>query len=154
MEFTRDDHPFQRLFTLEEANATLPLVKAIVADLSNLTRDVVERRQRCVALSLGRDVNAKDPYTEELVEVERELKEDTQRLSELVDELRELGVEPKNASIGLVDFPCELDGRIVLLCWQLGEPSVQFWHKIDGGYEGRQPVSGSFIGREKTNSLN
>ena len=153
MEFTRDDHPFQRLFTLEEANATLPLVKAIVADLSKLTRDVVERRQRFEVLSMGRDVNAKDPYTEELVEIERELKGDTQRLSELVDELRELGVEPKNASIGLVDFPCELDGRIVLLCWKLGEPSVLFWHELEGGFDGRQPVRGTFVAREKTNSL-
>lgn len=153
MPFTPEDHPFERLFTVAEANAMLPLVKAITRDLAALTRDVVERRQRLEALTAGRKTTGNDPYTEEIVQFERELQRDGDRLSELVAELRELGVEPKNASMGLVDFPCELDGRVVLLCWKLDEPEVKFWHELDAGFAGRQPVQGNLFKREKTSSL-
>jgi hypothetical protein len=129
------------------------LVKAIVSDLSDLSRDVIERRQRLDMLSFGRDVSASDPYTEELAQMERELDNDDERLTELVAELRELGVEPKNPTMGLVDFPCDLDGRIVLLCWKLGEDRVEFWHELDAGFNGRQSTHGTFFGREKTSSL-
>ncbi len=153
MSYTRDDHPFKKLFTLEEANAALPLVKAIAADLLELSRDVIERRQRLDMLSFGRDVSAEDPYTEELAEVERELEQDAQQLAEYVAELREIGVEPKNPTMGLVDFPCDLNGRIVLLCWKLDEDSVEHWHELDAGFAGRQSVLGTFPTREKTGSL-
>ncbi len=154
MQFTPDDHPFSRLFTPAEANAALPLVKAIVSDLAELTRDVVERRQRLEVLSAGReDKEPTDPYAEEMVEFKRELEQDTERLGELVEELREIGVEPKNASMGLVDFPCELDGRIVLLCWKLDEAEVRFWHELDAGFAGRQPVQGTFQSREKSGTI-
>jgi hypothetical protein len=57
-----------------------------------------------------------------------------------VGELRELGVEMKGMDIGLVDFPGEIDGRPVCLCWRLGEPAVAHWHELDAGYAGRQPL--------------
>jgi hypothetical protein len=62
-------------------------------------------------------------------------------LQEYVEELRHLGVEPKGAVEGLVDFPCQIDGRIVLLCWKLGEPEVLYWHDLDTGFAGRQPLT-------------
>ena len=52
----------------------------------------------------------------------------------------------KDRRIGLVDFPSELDGRRVLLCWRLDEPSVQFWHDEDAGFAGRQPLSPTLVG--------
>ena len=55
-------------------------------------------------------------------------------------EARQVGVEMKGFDTGLVDFPGLLDGRPVLLCWQLGEDSVQYWHEKDGGFAGRQPL--------------
>lgn len=144
MNQTRDDQvttqPFRKYFTLSEANKALPLVRAIASDLAELSRDVIERRQRIDMLSFGRDVTAHDPYTEELAEVERELEQDEDRLRALVQELRDLGVEAKNPTVGLVDFPCLLDGRVVLLCWQLSEPEVLFWHELEAGFAGRQPV--------------
>ena len=57
-----------------------------------------------------------------------------------------LGIQLKDRRIGLVDFPSELDGRRVLLCWRLGEPAVQYWHDEDAGYAGRRPLSPTLVG--------
>ena len=89
---------------------SLPLVRAITTDLVRLSREVIDRRERLALLSAGRKSTAKDPYREELAQIEEELDKDSERLQAYVDELRELGVEPKNGPEGLVDFPCH-DGR-------------------------------------------
>jgi hypothetical protein len=131
----------RRVFTLEQANAMLPLVKAIVGDLSELSRDVIERKERLSLLVGGRKPDQSDPYRSELGQIEDELERDVRRLQELVEELVELGVEPKNGVEGLVDFPALIDGRLVYLCWKLGEPEVQHWHDLDAGFAGRQPLA-------------
>jgi hypothetical protein len=129
-----------RIFTLEQANATLPLVRAIVRDLSELSRDVLERRERLAFLMAGRDAESRDLYRDELSQIEDELQKDSERLRDYVRELHELGVEPKNGPEGLVDFRCLLDGRVVYLCWKLGEPEIRYWHELDAGFAGRQPL--------------
>ncbi len=131
----------QKLFTIEEANATLPLVQAITRDLVSLSQDVVERRARLASLNstLG-DKDAEDPYSAEVAQIEADLESDTRRLREFVEELRQIGVEPKSGPEGLIDFPAEMDGRIVYLCWQLGESEVRHWHELDAGYDGRRPL--------------
>jgi hypothetical protein len=132
---------FKKLFTIEEANASLPLVRAIATDLANLSREVIERRERLASLTNNRRLGkSHDAYSEELAQVEDELTKDTDRLHEYVEELRALGVEPKNGPEGLVDFPCQMDGRVVFLCWKLGEPEVMHWHELDSGFSGRQPL--------------
>lgn len=136
----KNDYKPARLFTIEQANATLPLVRAITTDLANLARDVVDRRHRLGLLTAGRELKKGDPYSDELAQIEKDLQRDGQRLQEFVNELRELGVEPKGAVDGLIDFPAEMDGRIVLLCWKLGEPEVLHWHELDAGYAGRQSL--------------
>jgi hypothetical protein len=136
-----------RLFTIEQANAMLPLVRAITTDLASLARDVMERRHRLALLTAGRNLKAGDPYSEELAQTEAELEKDAVRLQEFVAELQELGVEPKGALDGLVDFPSLMDGRVVFLCWKLGEPEVLHWHEIDAGFAGRQSLlAGSVSG--------
>lgn len=140
-----NENPFagRRLFTPEQANAALPLVRAIVKDLAELSREVIERRQRLAMLQGGRESARGDLYSEELAQIAQELDKDTERLQEYVDELRQLGVEPKNGPEGLVDFPAMMDGRPVYLCWKLGEPEVLHWHDIDAGFPGRQPLTAS-----------
>ncbi len=129
-----------RLFTIEEANATLPLVRAITSDLVGLSLDVVDRRQRLSQLTAGRNLQSGDPYDEELAQIAEELQKDETRVREYVDELKELGVEPKGLTEGLVDFPSMMDGRLVYLCWKLGEEEVAYWHERDAGFAGRQPL--------------
>lgn len=136
----------RRLFTVEQANAALPLVRAIAQDLANLSSEVIERRQRIAHLRGGRNIDSSDPYSSELSQIEEELERDAERLEGYVEELRELGVEPKYGPEGLVDFPSFMDGRVVFLCWKIGEPEITCWHEIDAGFRGRQPlVAGSAV---------
>lgn len=133
----------EKVFSVEEANATLPLVRAIINDLANLSGDLVERRSRLEHLLSGREAEEGDPYAEELAQIQEEQERQTAQLQEYVNELRVLGVEPKNGPDGLidlVDFPAEIEGRRVYLCWQLGEPEVSFWHDIETGFAGRQRI--------------
>src|SRR5688500_8068379 len=129
-----------KIFTLEQANAMLPLVRAIVRDLSVLSRDVLDRRERLALLMSGRDAESSNLYRDELAQIAEELDKDNQRLHDYIRELHELGVEPKNGPEGLVDFRCLMDGRVVYLCWKLDEPEIRFWHELDTGFAGRQPV--------------
>ncbi len=62
------------------------------------------------------------------------------RLHATLGEIRRRGVEVKDVRRGLLDFPARRAGRRVLLCWKVGEPSLCFWHELDQGFAGRQPV--------------
>jgi hypothetical protein len=119
----------------------LPLVRAIVSDLARLTREVIERHQRLEHVRAGRRITSGDPYDEELAQIEHELAKDRARLNEYAEELRQLGVEPKSAVDGIVDFPAVIDGALAFLCWKLGEPEVLFWHPLHSGFAGRQPLT-------------
>ncbi len=135
----------KRFFTVEEANNALPLVRVIVDDLAQLSREVIERRERLSVLMDGREPDERGPYREELTQIEEELEKDSQRLQEYVEELRQLGVEPKNGTEGLVDFPAMIDGREVYLCWKLDEPEVLYWHEQDAGFAGRQSLTAGSV---------
>lgn len=131
----------------------LPLVRAITTDVVRLSRDLIQRRQRLSSLSAHRSENHLFPqYEEEVNRTEEELERDFTQLQEYVGELRQLGVEPKSAPDGLVDFPAIVDGRLVYLCWKLGEPEVAWWHELDAGFVGRQPIAQSGSGRYVTPS--
>jgi len=130
-----------RIFTLAEANAMLPLVRVITRDLVRLSREVGERHQRVEHVKAGRNITSGDPYDEELAQIEEELSKDRARLHEYVEELRQLGVEPKNGVEGVVDFPTMLEGELVYLCWKYGEAEIRHWHTLDGGFAGRRPLN-------------
>ena len=135
----------RKIFTVEQANAVLPLVRSIARDLAQLSQEVIERRERLALLSGGRTSAAKDLYSEELVQIEEELEKDSERLHAYVEVLRELGVEPKNGPEGLIDFPAMMDGRLVFLCWKLGEPEVLHWHELEAGFAGRQALTAGSV---------
>lgn len=131
----------RKLFTIEGANAALPLVRAIVQDVVALSQEMVDRRERLVALRAGRSSSRQDVYSEELAHVEQELESSRARLYEFADELRAIGVELKDGLIGLVDFPSLHDDRVVYLCWKLGEAEVAHWHELDSGFSGRRSLA-------------
>ena len=140
-----------RTFTVDQANATLPLVRAIVADMARLAREVCNRTE-CLSIVLaGRQVlDPDDPYAGELVHVAKQLEGDHHRLREYADELAELGVVLKSAVEGLVDFHAAFDGRRVYLCWKLGEPEVLFWHETYEGFADRKPLPDEMIATDTT----
>jgi hypothetical protein len=130
-------------FTVERANRTLPLVRKIV-------EDVVRQHRLWREKILELDLVASSARTGEPRGRAEELERDAQALAREIDgfqqELEKLGIQLKDRRLGLVDFPSEMNGRPILLCWRLGEPEVQFWHEVDAGYAGRQPLSPSLVG--------
>ena len=130
----------RKLFTVEEANAALPLVQAIVRDVVRVSHDIVDRRERLAQIRGGRKPTAGNPYDDELVQIEEGLEQERAKLYEFAGELRELGVELKDGLVGLVDFPCLMDRRVVYLCWKMGEAEVLHWHELDAGFSGRKAL--------------
>ena len=124
-------------FTVEDANKTLPLLRRIVSDAVRDYWRWQEKVREYEEIAGNRKVGQPSEDADRL-------EQETQQLARDIDgyiaEIRELGVEMKGIDTGLVDFPAELDGRPVLLCWQLGEESVQYWHEENAGFAGRQPV--------------
>ena len=122
----------ERHFTVEEANALLPRVEPLLRSLRE-ARDRLTDAEAHEALAgaapgngggtQGRNVG------EAFLEVRRGLAE-----------LEELGVVIKDLDRGLIDFPAIRDGREVYLCWQLDEDEIGFWHDIDAGFGGREPL--------------
>lgn len=135
----------RQYFSVASANQTLPLVRAIVSDIVELYPEVRDREERLTRITRGRskEARADDPYSEEVEQVRQELERDVERLQGYIDELLELGVEFKDPVMGLVDFPAMRNGKEVCLCWKLGEPSVDFWHTIEAGFQGREKLSDS-----------
>ena len=124
---------FERLFTVEEANALLPSLREILDDVA-LHRDAL------------RD---KAPQMEPILEsapgngggkAGSEYGVEAYNLYLAIQRIRELGVVLKDPDMGLLDFPHEREGRVVFLCWHPPEESVEYWHDLDAGYAGRQPL--------------
>jgi hypothetical protein len=128
----------RKLFTPESANAALPLVRVIVRDICELAAALRDRQERLARVQPPPRGALGKAYEEELEQARADFDREQERLLEFIQELNELGVEMKDPNIGLVDFPCRADGRIIYLCWRLGEPEVAFWHEVDAGYAGRQ----------------
>ena len=131
------------LFTVDHANRTLPLVRRIVEDVVREHRRWQEAIVELDLLVSGVRADLPDPRAAAL---EKEIQSIAKEIDLFQAELDALGIQLKDRRIGLIDFPSELDGRRVLLCWRLGESSVQFWHDESSGYAGRQPLSPTLVG--------
>jgi hypothetical protein len=124
-----------KLFTLSEANAMLPTVRRIAAAISRAHNKVVSLQDAARAAAenaaLGGGFMAEGPrYVTDLMS-----------LAEHTGELEALGVQLKDYERGLLDFPSLREGRVVLLCWQLGEGDrIEWWHDLETGFAGRQPI--------------
>jgi hypothetical protein len=134
-----------KFFTVEQANACLPLVRRIAADIVALSRELLDRRRRLEQLKTGRNLGGGDLYGDELVQIEEELEKDAEKLQGYLREIMDLGAEPKDALQGLVDFPAMLDGRLVYLCWKYDEPELLYWHELEAGFAGRQPLTAGSV---------
>jgi hypothetical protein len=125
----------ERIFTVDEANRTLPLVRRIVEDLVRDHHLWEEKVREFEVATAGASPERPDVIAELLQMEAQRLAKD---IESYIAELAELGVICKGMNIGLVDFRGQLDGREVFYCWKLGEPSVMYWHETDAGFVGRQ----------------
>ncbi|HUF26464.1 MAG TPA: DUF2203 domain-containing protein [Gemmatimonadaceae bacterium] len=135
-----------KLFSVEDANRTLPLVRRIVADIVSSYQRWQERVREFEAAGAGAGAGGRAQRpSDAAVSINREVQFLAAEIAAYVEELTALGIEFKGYETGLVDFPGEIDGRPVYLCWQLGEESVQYWHARDAGFAGRQPLTASMV---------
>ncbi len=131
----------KKFFTVAEANASLPLIRAIVRDITQLAQELRDRHDRLSRVLPPEQKPSIGPaYQEELERVRADFERDQERMQEYVLELKKLGVELKDYFTGLVDFPCKMQGREVYLCWRLGEPEIAHWHELDAGFAGRKQL--------------
>lgn len=124
-----------KLFTLAQANATLPLVRRIAQDLAEAFRRIAGLETQARSTPAG-------PNREAL---RAEYHRCVDQLRELSEEISDIGCELKDPRIGLIDFPSMHDSRVVYLCWKLGEDRVSHWHETSEGYAGRREMDESFV---------
>jgi hypothetical protein len=126
-------------FTAAEANATLPLLRSILRDVTELAGEMSARYERLREIGPQRG-RAGDAHREEVESLQAEFERGREQMQDYARELEQLGVELKDPTTGLVDFRAMMGGREVYLCWRLGEPAVAHWHELDAGFAGRQKL--------------
>jgi hypothetical protein len=131
----------ERTFTLDEAQSLLPVLESLLRTAIQAKKFVEEADAEqqelhhriflnggmfldVVSLARGRAERAKAE----------------QRIKDSLAEIDSIGVQVKDLSIGLLDFPCEVEGQIILLCWKLGEKAITHWHGVQEGFAGRKPI--------------
>jgi hypothetical protein len=141
-----------RSFTLEEAQSLLPvlesllrtaidgkkLIQAVDAELQDLAHRVFLSGGLLVSIVLVARRKAEREKT-------------IQRVKDTLAEMDATGVQVKDLDIGLLDFPCQVEGRTVLLCWKLGEKGITHWHDPSEGFAGRKPIDEKIAKAKRAN---
>jgi hypothetical protein len=123
-----------RLFTIEEANELLSVIRPELENIKAHYEILASFRETvkaaAAASQFGGGIENGSTYVKSLYEVGR-----------ITTEMHEAGIQLKDYTRGLIDFPSMRDGRVVLLCWQLGEgDEIQWWHEFETGFAGREPL--------------
>jgi hypothetical protein len=130
----------ERHFTPEEANALLEQVRPVAESLVAHRRAFTVAAARRARLTQRISGNGGDFDPQEPSELDEQLQREAAAVAGAVEELQALGVLVKDLDRGLVDFPALRDGEEVLLCWQVGEGEVAYWHGLEEGFAGRKPL--------------
>ena len=134
-----------KTFTLDEAQSVLPV-------LESLLNRAIEARQAASEIqeelsALNRRISMMGGLNIDSGAVQRRkitLEALVQRTRDSLQEIDAIGVQVKDLDTGLLDFPCVLEGETVLLCWKRGESRIEFWHRMEDGFRGRQPIDARF----------
>jgi hypothetical protein len=141
-----------RTFTLDEAQSLLPV-------LESLLRTAIDGKKLIEAVDgefqqLAQNVFLRGGMLVDVVKMARrkaEREKAIQRVKDAVAEIDATGVQVKDLDIGLLDFPCEVEGEILLLCWKLGEKGITHWHGVSEGFAGRKPIDERIAKGKKAN---
>jgi len=121
-----------KYFTTSEARSTLPLVRRIVKDILDTSREMKLTAEQ---------------IDDEHIKYDPQIKKMTKDINGFIAELEEIGCFYKdwNFTIGLVDFPAVIENKEVMLCWKSDEDEIKFYHDIDAGYSGRKPIPEDYL---------
>jgi hypothetical protein len=140
-----------KTFTLEEAQSLLPVLESLLKraiDGKKAAEEVesgLSELARRIYLSGGMTVDVA-----KVAKQRAEMESHLQLARESIAEIDSIGVQVKDMEAGLLDFPCRVDDQVVLLCWRMGEASIEHWHTVESGFQGRQLLDDRF--RRRTNS--
>jgi hypothetical protein len=141
-----------RTFTLDEAQSLLPVLESLLRGAIQCKKGIEEFEDEQQALQQRIFVNGGTfvdvaPFARRKAgRVKAE-----QRAKDALAEIDSIGVQVKDLDIGLLDFPCEIEGRVVLLCWKLGEHAITHWHGTDEGFSARKPIDERIARSKRTN---
>jgi hypothetical protein len=142
----------ERTFTLDEAQSLVPVLESLLRTaitskklIESVDTELQELAHR-VFLHGGLSLNVVH-----LARRKAEREKAIQRAKDALAEIDAAGVQVKDLDIGLLDFPCEVEGQTVLLCWKLGEKSIAHWHGESEGFAGRKPIDSRIIRGNRTN---
>jgi hypothetical protein len=120
-------------FTLQQANEALDIIRPLMDEVQEIRQKILANQPEAwpaIEKSVG---NGGNRALSNMVL-------DFEKVDKLVHRILETGVQIKDINIGLLDFSATKDGREVYLCWQYGEGDIAFWHEVDAGFAGRQPI--------------
>ena len=144
-----------KTFSLDEAQGLLPILDALL-DRALQTRDEAARlEEKMAALKVrifhsgGMAVDVVAAYRDAAA-----LLRNREAAVKTMEEFASIGVQVKDLDSGLLDFPCNLDGEVVLLCWKRGEPKIEYWHTMEAGFSGRQRLDARFRSSARADRLN
>lgn len=143
-----------KTFTLDEAQALLPVLESLLnraTEAKQAAQELDETQQaqmRRIFESGGLFIDVAKVQKRKVT-----LEALVQRAKDSLEEIDAIGVQIKDLEIGLLDFPCLLEGETVLLCWKRGEARIEFWHRMEEGFRGRQPIDARF-GKSASDKLN
>lgn len=141
-----------RTFTLDEAHTLLPVLESLLRTAISSKKLMEEVEAEMQALTHRIFLNGGthiDVVATARRKAERAKAE--QRAKDALAEIDSIGVQVKDLDIGLLDFPCEVDGRVVLLCWKMGEESITHWHSPEEGFAGRKLIDDRIARSKRTN---
>lgn len=138
-----------RTFTLEEAQSLLPVLESLLrtAIAGKKSIEEFDAQQQALAhrifLNGGMSLDVVPLARRKAEHIKAE-----QRVKDALAEIDSIGVQVKDIDIGLLDFPCEVEGQVILLCWKLGEKSITHWHGTQEGFAGRKPIDERMRGKK------
>jgi hypothetical protein len=141
-----------RTFTLDEAQSLLPVLESLLRTAISGKKIMEEVEAEMQALNHRIFLNGGTHV--DVVSVARRKAERAkaeQRAKDAIAEIDSIGVQVKDLDIGLLDFPCEVEGSVVLLCWRMGEHSITHWHSTSEGFAGRKPIDERIARSKRTN---
>jgi len=148
--FVISSYPVSRVhsmktFTLDEAQSLLPVLESLLkraievrGSAQSVESNLNGLTQR-IFLSGGMKIDSAN-----VARQRAEMEELMKQVRESIAEIDAIGVQVKDLDAGLLDFPCRVDDQVVLLCWRMGEPAIEYWHTVEAGFQGRQPVDERF----------
>lgn len=120
-------------FTLQEANAALQIIRPLMDEVQRIRAHILEQRPEIWPAMTRAVGNGGNPTLSKLVG-------EFDRLDQIVREILGTGVQIKDINTGLLDFPAWRGDHEVYLCWKFREPEIGYWHEVDAGFSGRQPI--------------